>query len=335
MIPEFFTPRDEWLDQVGRIYALLQHVEDGEALTGRQVELRRRNRVQSVHASTAIEGNRLSVDEVAAAVGGHVVFGPEKDVREVQNAWAAYEVLDGLDPYSVNDFLRAHGLLTHGLITESGRFRSRDVEIVDGAGEVLHTGSRAAKVPRLIEELLEWASTTTAHPLVASSATHFLIEYIHPFQDGNGRMGRLWQTLMLSRWRPIFAWLPTESLIARNQEGYYAALQASGEPEIDAAPFITYMLGTIEGSLAEYQAHVVENVVVNVVENDPVLTLLRDDPTLSAARLAEQLGMSGRQVQRIIKKWRDRGVLVREGPAKGGRWVVAGDRATATRVIGT
>ncbi|MDR1513016.1 MAG: Fic family protein [Propionibacteriaceae bacterium] len=327
MIPEFFTPQDEWLDQVGRIYVLLQSVQLSDDATAHRVELRRKNRINSVHSSTAIEGNRLTLDEVTAVVNGHTIYGPEKDVLEVQNAWAAYEALDSFDPYSVDDFLKAHGLLTKGLISESGSFRSKDVEIVNEDEEVLHTGSRVAKVPRLIAELLEWASATSAHPLVASSATHFLIEHIHPFQDGNGRVGRLWQTLMLSRWNPLFAWMPTETLIARNQDGYYTALQASREPEIDAAPFITYMLGVIEASLQEYQASVVVNVADDVVVNDAVLALLRDDPSLSAARVAERLGLSSRQVQRIIKAWRDHGVLTREGSAKAGRWIVNEKRA--------
>ena len=322
MIPEFFTPQDEWLDQVGRIYVLLRSVQIGDAAAEHRLELRHKNRVNSVHSSTAIEGNRLNLDEATAVINGQTVYGPERDIREVQNAWAAYEALDTYDPYSVEDFLRAHGLLTSGLITESGRFRSRDVEIVNELSEVLHTGSRVAKVPRLISELLEWASTTTAHPIVASSATHFLIEHIHPFQDGNGRIGRLWQTLMLSRWNPLFAWMPTESLIAQHQAGYYTALQASREPAIDAAPFITFMLGIIEASLEDYQASVVENVVENVVVNDAVLGLIREDPTISATRIGERLGISSRQVQRIIKVWKDQGVLVREGSAKAGTWKV-------------
>ena len=322
MIPEFYTSRDEWLDQVGRIYVLLRSVEIDDATAAHPVELRRKNRINSVHSSTAIEGNRLSLDEVTAVVNGHTVYGPERDILEVQNAWAAYEALDTYDPYSVDDLLRAHGLLTHGLITESGCFRSHDVDIVNSLNEVLHTGSRVAKVPRLISELLEWASVTTAHPLIASSATHFLIEHIHPFQDGNGRIGRLWQTLMLSRWNQLFYWMPTETLIASHQAGYYNALQASREPEIDAAPFITFMLGIIEASLKDYRANVVINVVDDVVVDESVLGLLRDNPTISAARVAEQLAISSRQVQRIIKGWKDKGVLVREGAPKTGRWIV-------------
>jgi len=323
MMPEFFTPQDAWLDQVGRIYALLGMVQEFQAEAPHHLELRRVNRINSVHSSTAIEGNRLSLDEVTAVIEGRTVFGPGKDVLEVRNAWAAYEELDGYDPYSVDSLLHAHELLTQGLIAQSGRFRTTDVEIVNEAGDVLHTGSTAAKVPRLVADLLQWAASTTAHPLIASSAVHFMIEQIHPFQDGNGRIGRLWQTLLLSRWNPLFAWMPTESLIARHQQRYYTALQSSRDPEIDAAPFIGFMLGVIEASLQDYQANVVENVVENVVVKDAVLARLREHPTISAARLADLLGISSRHVQRIIKSWKDQGVLSREGSAKSGRWVVA------------
>lgn len=320
MIPEFFTPQDVWLDQVGRIYVLLHTIERASAV--RQVELRRRNRIGAVHSSTAIEGNRLTIDEVTAVIDGRTVWGPEKDVLEVSNAWAAYEALDSFDPYSVDDLLRAHGLMTKGLISQSGRFRDVDVEIVNAGGEVLHTGSRVEKVPRLVGELLEWASTTTAHPLVASSATHFMLECIHPFQDGNGRIGRLWQTLLLSRWEPLFAWMPTETLIARDQLGYYTALHESQSPDLDGTPFITYMLGIIEASLEDYQTNVGINVGISVGISDRVLELIRQDEHTTAARMAQQLGMSVRQVERAIKSWRDLGVLIREGSNKSGRWIV-------------
>ncbi|MDR3202385.1 MAG: hypothetical protein LBT54_04555 [Bifidobacteriaceae bacterium] len=174
MIPEFFAPQDEWLDRVGRIYVLLLSAPGNGAAAGRRVELRRANRINTVRSSTAIEGNRLTLDQVTAVVNGHMVFGPERDVMEARNAWAAYEALDTFDPYSVDDLLRAHGLLAKGLITQSGEFRSRDVETVNEAGAVPHTGSRVAKAPRLIAEALEWAATTSAHPLVAAGAAHFI-----------------------------------------------------------------------------------------------------------------------------------------------------------------
>jgi Fic family protein len=272
MIPEFFTRNPEWPSRIGQIVELVGRVGSIEDQAKDKFELRRANRISSVHSSTAIEGNQLTLAQVGAVADGQPVLASRRDIREVANALEAYDAIPDLDPWSVDDFLRAHGLLTAGLIGESGSFRTVGVEIVNRYGEVLHTGSSVNKVPRLIGELLEWGSIAEDHPLIVSSAVHFLVEYIHPFRDGNGRIGRLWQTLILSTWRPIFAWLPIESLILKHQLDYYKALQASHEPEIDAAPFIDYMLGVIGETLAEYGNRIFP--LVNQDENSPICDTL-------------------------------------------------------------
>lgn len=329
MIPDFYTPDRAWSGRIERVVELLGRISILEELTSRAPELRRTNRINSVHSSTAIEGNELTLAQVEDVARGKAVFAPPRAVREVENALAAYDALGSLDPWSVEDLLRAHGLLTAGLVAESGAFRTVDVDIVNVDGEVLHSGSRVEKVPRLMSELLEWGSTSADHPLVVSSATHFLIEHIHPFRDGNGRVGRLWQTLILSRWRPVFAWMPTESLIRAHQDGYYAALQASRDPEIDAAVFIDYMFDVITESLESYEVRAkadATNVGVNVGEdvgvNDAVLALLRIDPTLSAVTIAEKLGKTSRTIERHLAGLKAAGRVRREGSAKAGRWVV-------------
>jgi Fic family protein len=157
MIPPFFTSQPEWLEKVERIYALVERAIISEEQAANPVELRRSSRVSAVHSSTVIEGNRLSLAQARAVVDGATVFGPERDVIEMQNAWAAYEALDSYDPYSVEDFLRAHQTLTSGLITEAGVFRTVDVEVVNSFGEVLHTGTQVKKVPGLVAEALDWA----------------------------------------------------------------------------------------------------------------------------------------------------------------------------------
>lgn len=328
MIPDFYTPNPSWPEQIEHIVELLGRVSAIEELTGQGLELRRTNRINSVHSSTAIEGNELTLAQVEDVANGELVLAPPRQVKEVENALAAYDALEMLDPWSVDDFLRAHGLLTSALIAESGAFRTVDVEIVNTDGEVLHTGSQAGKVPRLVAELLEWGSTSTDHPLVVSSAAHFLIEHIHPFRDGNGRIGRLWQTLILSQWRPVFAWMPTETLIRQHQDGYYSALQASRDPEIDAAFFIDYMLGVTTRSLESYETrakaaiNVGVNVGINVGVTQAVLTLLRTDPTLSAAAIAARLGKASRTIERHLAGLKTAGLVRREGSAKSGRWVV-------------
>ena len=329
MIPDFYTPRPAWAGQIESIVELLGRISAFEELSPQTAELRRHHRISSVHSSTAIEGNELTSAQVEDLANGTPVFAPPRAVKEVENALAAYDALGDLDPWSASDFLRAHGLLTAGLVAESGAFRTVDVEIVNASGDVLHTGARVAKVPRLVAELLEWGKASGDHPLITSSATHVLIEHIHPFRDGNGRIGRLWQTLILSRWRPAMAWMPTESLIRAHQEGYYAALQASRQPEIDAAPFIDFMFGVIRESLESYEARaradagdVGANVGVDVGVDDAVLALLRSDPGLSAAALAHRLGKTSRTIERHLADLKASGRLRREGPDKTGRWVV-------------
>ena len=329
MIPDFFSLRPEWTGRIEEIGERLGRVSAIEELTDRGLQLRRTNRIGAVHSSTAIEGNRLTLAQVAGVAQGEPVYAPPRDVKEVENALAAYDALDELDPWSVPAFLRAHALLTAGLVKEAGAFRTVEVEIVNADGEVIHTGSRAEKVPRLVAELLEWGSASDDHPLVVSSAVHFLIEHIHPFRDGNGRIGRLWQTLILSRWRPVFAWMPIETVIRQHQAGYYLALQASREPEIDAATFIDYMFDVITESLITYEAQakaaatdVGVSVGANVGERAALLSLLRSDPTLSAAAIAARLGKSSRTIERHLAQLKAEGLLRREGAPKKGRWVV-------------
>lgn len=329
MIPDFYTRRPDWAARIERIVESLGRISAVEELSGRELELRRTNRISSVHSSTAIEGNTLTLAQVEGVAKGEAVFAPPRDVKEVENALAAYDALATLDPWSIDDFLRAHGLLTAGLVAESGAFRTVDVDIVSATGEVLHTGSQVENVPRLVAEMLEWGGASTDHPLVVSSAVHFLIEHIHPFRDGNGRIGRLWQTLVLSRWRPVFAWMPTETLIRARQGGYYAALQASREPEIDAAIFIDYMLDVITEALASYEARaqagaagVGANVGANVGVSNAILALLRADSTLSAEAIASLIGKSSRTVERHLADLKAAGLVRREGSAKGGCWIV-------------
>lgn len=360
MFPPFFTQRPEWLDRVGRIYAALDRLEASTGTSADMVDLRRRNRLEAVHSSTAIEGNRLTLDQVTAVIGGQHVYAPEKDVHEVLNAWAAYEALNMYDPWNVRSLLSAHGLLMGGLLPDAGSFRTVEVEIVNRRGDVLHTGSRAEKVPRLIAELLEWGSESDQHPLVLSSAIHFMIEQIHPFRDGNGRIGRLWQTLILSTWNPLFAWMPTETLIHDHQPGYYRALQASRDPEIDAAPFISFMLEVIEGSLllrpSSGEGRFRENQTDDGISDEisdginrgaatsssgvaapsapprldamdrQILDELSQDSTLTIAALATRLGKSSRTVERHLSKLSGIGLLTRQGSRKTGVWDVGGGR---------
>ncbi len=294
-----------------------------------------------------IEGNRLTSEQAEGVVNGQTVYGPARDIAEVQGTWAAYEAMESFDPFSVDSFLAAHGLVMNGLLTDAGAFRTVDVEVINADQEVLHEGAAPELVRPGMGQLFQWASDTDAHPLLVSSATHFMIEFIHPFRDGNGRMGRLWQTLMLSRWNELFAWMPIETLIHDNQLGYYQALQASHNGYIEASPFISFMLATIESSLDAYvsQAHnegrndgINEGRNLRLDEADRViLAALTSDGRLTADDLAVQVGKSRATVERRLAKLRAAGILRRVGATKNGMWIVNQKRATISSesIVGT
>lgn len=212
--------------------------------------LRRSNRIRTIYGSLAIEQNTLSLEQVTAVLDGKQVLAPPKDIAEVKNAYEIYERLDQLDPYSVDDLLTAHGILTRGLVEESGQFRSRPVGVVDSQGNILHFGTLPQYVPDLVMELLDWVKTSQVHMLIRSCVFHYELELIHPFADGNGRVGRLWHTLLLSRWNPVFAWLPVESIIHDRQQEYYAAINASNDAG-ESTVFIEFMLSAIKASITE------------------------------------------------------------------------------------
>ncbi len=212
--------------------------------------LRRTNRIRTIHGSLAIEQNTLSLEQVTAVLNGKHVLAPPKDIAEVKNAYEVYERLDELNPYSVDDLLTAHRIMTRELVEESGVFRSRPVGVVDQEGRVLHFGTLPQYVPDLVMELLDWAKDSDIHMLIRSCVFHYELELIHPFADGNGRIGRLWHTLLLSKWNSAFAWLPVESMIHAHQKEYYAAINASNAAG-ESTVFIEFMLSTIKASLID------------------------------------------------------------------------------------
>jgi len=212
--------------------------------------LRRTNRIRTIHGSLAIEQNTLSLEQVTAVLNGKQVLAPPKDIAEVKNAYEIYERLEELDPYSVDDLLTAHGIMTRGLVDESGVFRSKPVGVVDQEGHVLHFGTLPQYVPNLVMELLDWVKNSDVHMLIRSCVFHYEFELIHPFANGNGRVGRLWHTLLLSKWNPAFAWLSVESIIHDRQQEYYEAINASNNAG-ESTVFIEFMLSAIKASLMD------------------------------------------------------------------------------------
>uniref|UniRef100_UPI004056CC9B Fic family protein n=1 Tax=Acetatifactor sp. TaxID=1872090 RepID=UPI004056CC9B len=284
--------------------------------------LRRTNRIRTIHGSLAIEQNTLSLEQVTAVLNGKHVLAPPKDIAEVKNAYEIYERLDELDPYSVDDLLTAHGIMTRGLVEESGCFRSRPVGVVDQKGNILHFGTLPDYVPGLVADLLEWTKTTDVHMLIRSCVFHYELELIHPFADGNGRVGRLWHTLLLSKWNPAFAWLPVESMIHANQQEYYNAINASNNAG-ESTIFIEFMLSIIKASLTdaiktsdEMSDGKLDKAVMRWMQ---IEKFLQSHEFIMNADVRRICGVSAATANRILSGFTEDGKLIKN--REGGHWV--------------
>ena len=184
--------------------------------------LRKENRIRTIHSSLAIEHNSLSLKQMTAILDGKRVLGDPNEIREVTNAFEAYEMMLSLNPLSIKDLLKAHETMMKGLIKENGVFRHGGVGVFDGE-KLIHMAPPAKFVPDQINDLLNWYSTSQLQPLIRSAVFHYEFEFIHLFADGNGRMGRMWHSLLLGQWKEIFYWLPIEDLIRLRQAEYYDA----------------------------------------------------------------------------------------------------------------
>ena len=277
-------------EQVGRITVL----QEGTL----SPHLRRENRIRTIHSSLAIEHNSLSLEQVTAILDGKRVLGNPNEIKEVQNAYEAYELMLRLDPSSVDNLLKAHKLMMNGLVPENGKFRSGGVGVFDG--EVLiHMAPSAEFVPEHIHNLFAWYKHSELHPLIKSAVFHYEFEFIHPFADGNGRMGRMWHSLLLGKWKELFFWLPIEELIQSRQKEYYDALSAA-DKQADSAGFVELMLEIIRGSLKEVtvvdRSTDQDSDQVTDQDKSPVdrlLSVLGND-MLSATEIMERLGLSHR-----------------------------------------
>lgn len=257
--------------------------------------LRRNNRIRSIHASLAIEANSLSVDEVRGVIAGKTVFGPEKEIQEVKNAYQAYELLGHFDPYDLAALRKLHGVMTFQTVQESGVFRSGNEGVFKG-GRCIFMAPPPQFVPEQMEALFQWMreASGTVHPLILSSVFHYEFVFIHPFSDGNGRMARLWQTALLSAWNPIFQYLPLESRIQTFQEDYYAAISAchvAGKSDV----FVEFMLDKINLTLdwALSQVSGEEACLPETVRR--MLDVMEWDVPYTAAQLMATLGLKSRE----------------------------------------
>ena len=266
-------------------------------------KLRRENRIRTIHSSLAIEQNTLSLEQVTDIINGKRVLGKPNEIREVQNAYAAYSILTELSPFAVVDLQRAHSLMMEGLVKENGQFRSGGVGIFSGE-RLIHMAPPAEMVFPLITQLLAWYKASGLHPLVKSCIFHYEFEFIHPFQDGNGRMGRMWHSLLLGQWRKFFLWFPIEELLRSQTIGYYEALRKSDQAA-DCTDFIEFMLKVLLKCVKDHVKS--DQVTDQVTDQDKVKNKVAKDVdaahrlaqalgrrTLSAAQLMERLGLTHR-----------------------------------------
>ena len=265
------------------------------------VRLRKINHVKTIRGTTAIEGNTLTEEQVTAVLEGKRISAPRREIDEIMGAHAAYELLEKIDPYSLKDVLRVHAAMMKGLVDGAGALRTRGVGVVDGLGNVLHMAPPADRVPQLIGDLLDWVVTSTAHPLVKSCVFHYEFEFIHPFFDGNGRMGRFLQTAMLGRWNNLFYAAPVENIVFSNQDKYYQAINES-TAKADCGPFIDFMLERILETIRSkgVPANVPMNVPINVPINEAVLDLVRKNPGISRTKMAAILSVTVKTIGRAL-----------------------------------
>ena len=326
-----FTVSAEAINLIAQISAQIERyairLEQSDGL-----RLRKANRIKTIHSSLAIEGNKLTEGQVSDIIEGKTVVAPLRDIQEVKNAIATYDLFPRLDAFDVNDLLRAHGIMMKALTDEAGRFRRGGVGVFGEAGCV-HIAPPADRVPYLINDLFGWLRSANDHLLIRSCVFHYEFEFIHPFIDGNGRMGRLWQSLILTKLHPLFQHLPVENMVYANQQAYYDAIAESSRRG-NSGPFIDFMLGEILRTLKSHQGEALDdgtnvginvgtNVGTNVGENErKILSIIAHTPQATAREMAGILGITLRQCERILASLKQKGLIARVGANKGGHWKI-------------
>jgi len=309
-------------------YAIRLEKEDG-------LRLRKANRIRTIHSSLAIEGNKLSENEVRDIIEGKNIVAPLREIQEVKNAIKTYEMYPTLDAFKEKDLLKAHAQMMEAIIDNAGRYRHDGVGVFSNKG-LVHMAPPASQVPMLMGNLFDWLKHSNDHLLIRSCVFHYEFEFIHPFGDGNGRMGRLWQSLILGKLHPLFEHLPVENMVYSNQQAYYDAITASTKAA-DSAPFIDFMLGEILNTLIKHQGEElteIPNKVPNKVPNKlktafpdisdsawDVYSYIKKHQYASATQVAGELGISDRMVRKHISTLKDAGIIEREGSNKTGRWL--------------
>jgi Fic family protein len=297
----------------------------GEALTKIEFEankiitptLRKKNRIKTLVGTLEIEGNFLGVEKITAILDGKRVLGSYQEVLEVEGAINAYKEFEKYRYDDLDDLLKAHKILMKDILKNSGNFRTLNVGVGNKDG-VSHVAPPFMVVPDLMQDLFAWLKDSDEHLLIKSCVFHYEFEFIHPFSDGNGRIGRLWQSVILYHWRKVFSAIPTESIIRDNQERYYEVLEESGSLG-ESTPFIEFMLEVI---LESIESSVNSSVNSSVKTEDKILEYLTQNPKTTIKELSEVLDLTTRAIEKQIAKLKKENRLVRVGSARKGHWEV-------------
>ena len=285
--------------------------------------LRKKNRIRSITGSLQIEGNTLNEEEVTALIDGKRVLGSVREIEEVRGAIKAYESIEEYDAKKLDDLLLAHKRMMGSILENAGEFRSGNVGVYGKEG-VSHVAPPPYRVAELMGELFDWLGQTKEHPLVASSVFHYEFEFIHPFSDGNGRIGRFWQSVILGSFRDIFYYIPIESVVKEHQKAYYEALEAAGSAG-ESTPFVEFMLESIHQSVKEFLNEYQKSDQKSTLKSDQkIYELMKQDSTITIKELALRLDMSESGIKKMISKLKKEGKIERIGSAKGGKWKVRG-----------
>ena len=335
-----FTVSTKAVNLIAEIAALLEHFNIKE-VAERELRLRKVNRIKTIHSSLAIEGNQLSEGQVADIIDGKNVVAPIREIQEVKNAIRVYNIYETLNPFDEKDLLTAHSLMMQALVDFPGHYRTGGVGVYGEKG-IVHVAPPPQRVPELMGDLFEWLAKADDHMLVRSCVFHYEFEFIHPFMDGNGRMGRLWQSLILGKLNAVFSHLPVENMVYSNQQEYYDAIAAS-TAQADSGPFIDFMLGeiakTLKDSLVETQDGVGNNVgngvgnnvgkKISIYERLPlsgrqkhICEMISQNPFITAKTISEALGVSQRSIERDLAFLQKAKVIFKEGKTKNVVWKI-------------
>ncbi len=287
------------------------------------VKLRKLNHIRTIRGTTAIEGNTLTEGQITALLAGKRVVGSKREIAEIACAHNAYADIEKFNPYSIDDLLKAHGLMTEGLVDRPGKWRTQGVGVVNGQGQIIHMAPPWERVPELMGDLFAWLNASDAPVLVKSCVFHFEFEFIHPFPDGNGRTGRLWQTALLGSWRPELYSAPVENIVWAHQREYYAAIRAASA-RCDSGPFIDFMLDKILRTLKSkgkvYEAGMKGDQKSDQKSDQKILEIMKLQPDVTIAELMNVLALSESGVKKAIRRLKDANLVRRIGPDKGGHW---------------